>query len=138
MDRQIRGHLLSMAVLLIGTAGSALLFFLHWALGASHAWVFWMMPLSYAVLLGSALIAVLVQLYVRYRLPRRRVIGITLIIVWVALSLLSTVLDTLGSLSLPGDIALRASGIITICGGVLLVIPGFVLILLPLRRDPPS
>lgn len=129
MDRRIRGHLISMAVLLAGVLLSALLFFLHWVLDETHPWVYWLMPLSYAVLLGCALIAVLIQLYLRYRLPRGRVIGITMIIAWVALALLSTVFDTMGSLTLPGNIPLQSSAIIIVCGGVLLVIPGFLLII---------
>lgn len=128
--RRIRGHLISVAVLLVGIVLSAIFFFLNWALGDAFPWVSWLMPLSYAAFLGSALIAVLIQLYLRYKLPRGRILGTALIILWVAASLLSTALDTL---TVSQNMALGISGMVVIVGFVLLVIPGFLLILFPPR-----
>ncbi len=140
MDFKQRSFLISIAVLLIGILLSGVLFFLNWVLQDRYPWVSWLMPLSYASFLGSALIAFLIQLGTRYDFPRGRVIGFMLVIGWIAASLLSTTLDTL---TISQDMARGISDTIIIGGLFVLVLPGFLLILLPwpprfLQRKPPD
>jgi hypothetical protein len=129
MNTRLRSHLISIAVLLIGVFISGILFFLGWILGNDDPWKAWLMPLSYAAFLGSGLIAFLIQLGIRYDLPRGRVIGFLMVIGWVAASLLSTTLDTLTFLS--KGVAQGISYAIVIGGLLVLVLPGFLLMLLP-------
>ncbi len=140
MDPRLRSHLISAAILLASVLLSGIFFFLHWALKGRFDWAGWLMPLSYATFLGGALIAFLVQFGLYYRLPRRRVVGFMLVIAWVAASLLSTLLETLTIVS--KHMARGISYLIVIGGFFALVIPGFLLILLPwpprfLQRRPP-
>ncbi len=142
MEPRRRSHLISLAILLLGVLLSGGLFFVSWILGSEHPWVSWLMPLSYAAFLGCALIAFLIQLGIRYKLPRGRVIGFLMVIGWVAASLLSTTLETLTFLS--EQIVRGISYGIVVGGLVVLVLPGFLLILLPwpprflTRRQPPD
>jgi hypothetical protein len=108
---------------------SGLLFFLNWQFGDRGNWRHWLMSISYAVFIGAALIAFLVELGARYDLPRRRVAGFFMVIGWMAASLLSTTLDTLTILS---QNAARGISFAVVAGGLFaLVIPGFLLMLLP-------
>ncbi len=129
MNPRLRAHLISMAVLLIGVLLSGGLFFIKWVLGSDHPWSSWLMPLSYAAFLGCGLIAFLIQLGIRYDLPRSRVIGFLMVIGWVTASLLSTTLDTLNFIS--KQIGQGISYTIVIGGLAALVLPGFLLMLLP-------
>lgn len=142
MNLRRRAHLISMAVLLFGVLLSGGLFFANWVLGSDHLWSSWLMPLSYAAFLGCGLIAFLIQLGIRYNLPRSRVIGFFMVIGWVTAALLSTTLDTLHFISKPTGEGI--SYVIVIGGLVVLVLPGFLLVLLPwpphflLPKTPPS
>lgn len=129
MDFKQRSHLISLAVLLIGVALSALLFFLNWVFGDRRNWHHWLMSLSYVVFIGSGLIAFLIVLGTRYDLPRWRVVGFFLVIGWLAATMLTTTLD---SLTLLAEHIARGISIIVMVGGLfVMVIPGFLLMLFP-------
>ncbi|GAB4575493.1 MAG: hypothetical protein Kow0077_27290 [Anaerolineae bacterium] len=133
MDFKIRSRLIAIAVLLVGIMLSGLFFFLNWAFGDRNNWRTWLMSLSYASFIGSGLIAFIIELGTRYKLPRGRVIGFFMVIGWVAASLFSTTLDTLTVLS---EFTAKGLSFIIVVGGLfVLVIPGFLLMLLPW---PPS
>jgi len=129
MDKRFRSHLISIAVMLIGVLLSGLFFFLNWAFKGRFAWADWLPPLSYASFLGAALIAFLIQLGIRYDFARSRVIGFMMVIGWIAASLLSTTLETLRILS--AHLARGLSLVVILGGLVVLVLPGFLLMLLP-------
>ncbi|MBN2470295.1 MAG: hypothetical protein JXN59_06170 [Anaerolineae bacterium] len=129
MNFRRRSRLFSLAALLIGVMLSGLLFFLNWAFGDRYNWRNWLMSLSYTVFIGSALIAFLIELGTRYKLPRWRVVGFFMVIGWVALTLISTTLDTITFLA--ENFARGISVVVTIGGLFALVIPGFLLMLFP-------
>jgi magnesium-transporting ATPase (P-type) len=131
MDPRLRARsrIISMAVLLLGVLISGTLFFLNWVYGDRYTWNNWLMSLSYAVFLGSGLIAFIIQLGLRYDLPPLRVAGFFMIIGWIAGSLISTTLDTLTVLS--SHLAQGISYVIVVGGLFVLVIPGFLLMLFP-------
>ncbi len=129
MNFRLRTQLISTAVLLIGISISGALFFLNWAFGNRYVWNNWLMFLSYAVFIGAALIAFILQLGAHYDLPRGRVIGFFMIIGWVAAALISTTLDTISFLS--KNVAQFISYIIVLGGLAFMVIPGFLLLLFP-------
>ena len=128
-ELRIRTHVISMAVLLLGVAISGVLFFLNWAFGDRYTWNNWLMSLSYAAFIGCGLIAFILQLGLRYNMPRWRVVGCFIIIGWIAAALISTTLDTLHFLS---TVVVEGISYAIVLGGlVVLVIPGFLLMLLP-------
>jgi hypothetical protein len=129
MDKRFRAHLISIAVMLIGVLLSGLFFFLSWIFKDRFAWAAWLPPVSYASFLGAALIAFLIQLGIRYDFARSRVIGFILVIGWIAASLLTTALDALRIVS--AHLARGLSLVIILGGLILLVIPGFALMLFP-------
>lgn len=126
---RLRAQLISLAVILGGVLLSGVLFFLYWALGEQHEWAAILMLLSFAVLFGSLVIAAIIRLGLRYDFPRGRVLGFMMVIGWIAASLLSTTLDTLAFIST--NVAQGISYLIVLGGLVVLVVPGFLLILLP-------
>lgn len=129
MDKRLRAHLISIAVMLIGVLLSGLFFFLNWAFKERFTWASWLLPLSYASFLGAALIAFLIQLGIRYDFSRGRVAGFMMVIAWIAASLLSTTLETLRIFSAP--LARDIATIVILGGLVVLVLPGFLLMLFP-------
>lgn len=129
MDKRFRAHLISIAVMLVGILLSGLFFFLNWIFKDRFAWAGWLPPLSYASFLGAALIAFLIQLGIRYDFSRSRVIGFMMVIFWIAASLLSTALETLRIVS--AHLARGVSLVIILGGLVVLVLPGFALMLFP-------
>jgi len=143
MDKRFRAHLISIAVMLVGVLLSGLFFFLNWAFKDRYAWASWLPPLSYASFLGAALIAFLIQLGIRYDFSRSRVAGFMMVIAWIAASLLSTTLETLRIVS--AHLARGISLVIILGGLAVLVLPGFLLMLLPwpprfikAKKDRPS
>lgn len=129
MEFKQRSYLISIAVLLFGVMLSGLLFFLNWIFGERGNWRHWLMSLSYAAFIGSAMIAFLVMLGTRYNLPRWRVVGFFMIIGWIATSLISTTFD---SLTLLSDHTARGLSSLIVVGGLgALVLPGFLLMLFP-------
>lgn len=129
MDQKLRSHLISIAVLLFGVLLSGVLFFLNWVFGDRARWDNWLMTLSYASFLGSLLVAFLIQVGIRYALPKWRVVGFFLVIGWIAASLFSTTLETVAIFS--QHVAQGISYTIVIGGLAVLVVPGFLLMLLP-------
>lgn len=129
MNYRQRTQLISLAVVLVGVLLSGLFFFLNWVLGDSYAWAKWLMPLSYATFLGAGLIAFIIQFGMRYTFPRGRVIGFFMIIGWISLSLISSLLETLTIISV--NDAQGISYVVILGGLVVLVLPGFLLLILP-------
>jgi len=129
MNFKQRSYLISMAVILGGVMLSGVLFFLNWVFGDRYNWTNWLMSLSYAVFIGSGLVAFIIQLGARYTLSRGRVAGFVMIIIWIAGSLLSTTLESIHFLS---QQFARGLSLAFVVGGLfVLVIPGFLLILFP-------
>lgn len=137
-ENRLRSKLISIAVMLIGVLLSGLFFFLAWAVGEQNPWYNLLMPLSFAAFLGSAAITFIIQFGLRVQLERSRVIGFMLVIVWIGASLLSTTLETLRIMS--AHLARGISYVIVAGGLIVLVIPGFLLMLFPwpprLRKPP--
>ncbi|NPV67510.1 MAG: hypothetical protein HPY64_10230 [Anaerolineae bacterium] len=129
MNFKQRSHLISTAIILVGVMLSGTLFFLNWTFGDRYNWTNWLMSLSYAVFIGSGLVAFLIELGARYTLPRGRVVGFFMIITWIAGSLLSTTLESISFLSQQFN---RSLLLVFVVGGLfVLVIPGFLLLLFP-------
>lgn len=129
MDFKQRSHLISLGVLLAGVSLSGFLFFLNWIIGDRGNWRHWLMSLSYAAFIGSALIAFLIMLGTRYNFPRWRVVGFFMVIGWIAAALISTTFDSLTVLS---EHSARGLSSIIVLGGLgVLVLPGFLLMLFP-------
>lgn len=129
MEFKQRSFLISVTVLLVGVMLSGLFFFLNWVFGDRGNWRHWLMSLSYATFVGSALIAFLIMLGTRYNLPRWRVVGFFMVIGWIAASLISTTFDSLTLLS--QHVARGLSSVIVLGGLGVLVLPGFLLMLFP-------
>lgn len=129
MDHKLRAHLISLGTLLIGVSISGLLFFMHWVLNRRLNIGEWLLWLSYAVFIGSALIAFILQIGARYNLPRARVAGFLLIIAWIVVALASTILDSIYYLS--AQLIQGISYTVVIGGLLVLVIPGFLLMIFP-------
>ena len=129
MDIKTRSHLISLAVMLFGVLLSGLFFFLSWVIAENSPWKQWLMLLSFAAFFGCMVIALLIHIGTNYNLPRGRAAGFMMVIAWIAISLLSTSLDTLSFLS---EHTARGLSYFLVMGGlILLVLPGFLLILLP-------
>ncbi|MFC1961031.1 hypothetical protein ACFLYO_10000 [Chloroflexota bacterium] len=129
MDYKTRAYFISLGTLLIGVSLSGMLFFLHWVFDKRLNLGEWLLWLSYAVFIGSALIAFILQIGSRYNLPRMRVAGFLLIIIWIAAALISTVLDSITLLST--NMVQGISYTIVIGGFFVLVVPGFLLMIFP-------
>ncbi len=129
MNFKQRSRFISIAVVLVGVMLSGILFFLNWVFGDRYNWTNWLMSLSYAVFIGSALVAFIIELGARYTLSRGRVAGFFMVITWIAGSLLSTTLETINFLS---QRFARGLSLLFVVGGLfVLVIPGFLLMLFP-------